>query len=102
MKPEERQELIKHRMNLSRETIKEAERLLQNPPHLRGAINRIYYAIFYSIQALAISREIMISKHTHAISFFDREFVKEKIFDKALSKIVLLQMKMDKRPSRVR
>jgi uncharacterized protein (UPF0332 family) len=88
VKPKERENLIRHRIDLSRETVKETERLLENPPHLRGAINRVYYALFYSLQALAISKEIIISKHTHAISFFDKEFVKEGIFDKTFSKLL--------------
>jgi len=88
MKPEERQDLVQYRLKLSLESVKEAERLLMDPPHPRGAVNRIYYAIFYAVQALAISRGKILSKHTHAISFFDKEFVKTGLFDKNMSKIV--------------
>ena len=53
-----------------------------------GAVlfNRAYYAMFYAVLALAALKDIAISKHTHAVAFFDKEFVHKGIFPKELSR----------------
>ena len=55
---------------------------------LRAVMNRLYYAMFYSVLALLQEKQLGTSKHTGAISLFDREFVKPGIFAKGLSKIL--------------
>lgn len=47
---------------------------------------RSYYAMFYAVLALAASKDVAISKHTHAVAFFDKEFVHRAIFSKELSR----------------
>jgi uncharacterized protein (UPF0332 family) len=42
--------------------------------------------MFYSVLALAALRGVVISKHTHAVSFLDKEFVKKGIFSKEISR----------------
>lgn len=49
-------------------------------------MNRMYYAMFYALLALLQQKQIATSKHSGAISQFDKEFVKNGIFDKELSK----------------
>ncbi len=73
------------RIEQAYETLKEAE-ALRNQELLRGVINRSYYAMFYAVLALATSRSVIISKHTHAVAFFDKEFVRKGIFPKELSR----------------
>ena len=75
------------RIAQAQETLKEAEALWDHDLW-RGVINRSYYAMFYAILALAASRDVAISKHSHAISFFDKEFVRTGIFPKELSRSV--------------
>ena len=53
---------------------------------LRAVMNRLYYAMFYAVLALLQEKQMGTSKHTGAISLFDREFIKSRIFDKELSK----------------
>ena len=65
--------------------MKEAEVLFEQDLW-RGTINRSYYAMFYAVLALAASRNVAISKHTHAIAFLDKEFIKTGIFSKELSR----------------
>jgi len=67
---------IRERLKQARETLEEAEALYQQD-FWRGTINRSYYAMFYAVLALAASKEIVISKHTQAVSFLDKEFVKK-------------------------
>lgn len=42
--------------------------------------------MFYAVLALAVFKDEILSKHTHAISFFDKEFVKTRILPKELSR----------------
>jgi len=67
--------LIKYRLDQSYETLKESEILLKKNA-FRGAINRAYYAMFYSVLALLSVKKLGTSKHSGAISLFDKEFVK--------------------------
>jgi len=82
---ETRSEAVRRRMEQARETLTEARALLENDLW-RGVINRSYYAMFYAVLALATSKGVVISKHTHAVSFFDKEYVRKGIFPKELSR----------------
>jgi len=82
----EKLELIKYRLEEAEESIKEAEVLLKEGMSMRAVMNRLYYAMFYGVLALLQEKELGTSKHYGAISLFDREFVKKKIFDDDLSK----------------
>ena len=61
----------------------------------RDSINRFYYASFYAVLALLCLRGLGTSKHSGAISLFDREFVKSGVFGKELS--MLLHKSFDMR-----
>jgi uncharacterized protein (UPF0332 family) len=79
------EQLVLFRLTQARESLEEA-RILFRDSYWRGAINRAYYAMFYSVLALAVYRQEVTTKHSGAIAFFDREFVKNGIFPKELSK----------------
>ncbi len=85
MKSKSSNRAIRERLKQARETLEEAEALYQQD-FWRGTINRSYYAMFYAVLALAASKEIVISKHTQAVSFLDKEFVKKGIFPKEISR----------------
>lgn len=72
-------------MKQARETLEEAETLF-GQDYWRGTINRAYYAMFYAVLALGASKGVAISKHTHAIAFLDKEFIKTGIFPKEISR----------------
>jgi len=76
---------VRARMKQARETLAEAKALYEQD-YWRGTINRSYYAMFYAVLALAASKGVVISKHTHAVSFLDKEFVKKGIFPKEISR----------------
>lgn len=76
---------VRLRIEQAHETLKEAE-ALQDHDLWRGVINRSYYAMFYAVLALAASKEVAISKHTHAVAFFDKEFIHKGVFPKELSR----------------
>ena len=73
--------LIEYRLAQTDESLK-ASRVLIKEGLLRPCINRAYYAIFYSVLALLVVDKKETSRHSGAISLFDKEFVKEGIFKK--------------------
>lgn len=79
------QELCGYRLQQAEESLLEMD-ILKNSGHIRGAINRAYYAMFYAVQALAVKKKARRSKHSGVISFFDKEFVKTGIIDKQFSR----------------
>ena len=78
--------LIKYRLQQADDSMKEAEVLLKEGMSFRSVMNRLYYAMFYTVLALLQEKQLGTSKHYGAISLFDREFIKSGIFDKELSK----------------
>lgn len=50
--------------------------------------NRLYYAIFYIVSALAYKNDFITSKHAQLMGWFNKEFIyKNKIFDEKLFQI---------------
>ena len=85
MNDDNRQALLRYRLQQAGEALREAQ-VLHREGLRRGALARGYYGMFYAVQALIVHNQATISKHTGAISFFDKEFVRTGIFDKELSK----------------
>jgi len=44
------------------------------------SMNRVYYAMFYAVQALLASQGVSFSKHGQVKAWFNREMVKPSIF----------------------
>ncbi|MBI3355105.1 MAG: HEPN domain-containing protein [Nitrospirae bacterium] len=78
--------LIQYRLKEAEDSIEEAKVLLKENMSLRAVMNRLYYAMFYSVLALLQEKQIGTSKHIGAISLFDKEFIKTGIFAKGMSK----------------
>ena len=68
-------ELINYRRNRAKETLNDAEQLF-NSGSLFSAVNRIYYAMFYEVIALLLTKDLSSPKHSGVKSYFNREFVK--------------------------
>lgn len=67
--------VISYRRERARETLEEAKIVFQNKK-LFATVNRIYYAIFYEVSALLLTRNISSSKHSGMRSLFNKEFIK--------------------------
>ena len=80
--------LISYRLKQADEALRTAGFLLENRRDIPAIANRMYYAGFYAILSLLVTKEIGTSKHSGVISAFDKEFVKTGIFDKKDSQIV--------------
>jgi len=82
----ERAELIRYRLDESKETIQDVQLLLEND-RLRAAVNIIYYGIFYSLLALGLAYEFEISKHQQFIGWFNRNFIHNGYIDSRFGKL---------------
>jgi len=47
--------------------------------HLHGAANRVYYACFYAVVALLLTRDLSSPKHSGVMALFNRHLIKEGI-----------------------
>ena len=81
--------LVQFRIQQAQQALQEAKVLFRENLFL-GTVNRAYYALFYTVQALVILQGETISKHSGVIAFFDRVYIKPGIFPKDLSKILHL------------
>ncbi len=80
---EERRSICFHRIERGKETLHEA-RLLFSDELKFGTINRIYYALFYSVSALAMAYEFTTSKHTGLQGWFNKTFGRDETVGKEL------------------
>ncbi len=86
MTNEEKQVLVRYRLERASESIK-AARLLSENKLLIPAMNRIYYSMFYSVQALLVLDEKAFSKHGQVKAYFNKEFIKPGIFPKEFGRL---------------
>lgn len=86
MKEDDIRNLVMHRLDQAQTALDDARFLLEGGRSAQSIVNRAYYAMFYSVLALLQKSGKVPSKHTGAISLFDREFVAKGIFPKELSK----------------
>jgi uncharacterized protein (UPF0332 family) len=74
MTPEERA-LVEYRLERAREALDEAQ-LLFETGHLHTYVNRLYYACFYAMSALLLTKGLSASKHSHVRALLHREFIR--------------------------
>jgi uncharacterized protein (UPF0332 family) len=82
---EGREDLIRYKLRRAGETLEEAKIMLQSS-HLFGAANRIYYACFYAVSALLLSKDLSSPKHSGVLSLFNKHFVKTGLISVELGK----------------
>ena len=87
MREVDRKLLVSRALEKSDEAMQTAKLNLDNDL-LSSAQNRIYYGIFYAVNALAYKYGFITSKHGQLLSWFNKKFIHEdKVFDKELFKI---------------
>ncbi len=77
--------LVAYRFEQADESL-EAAKILLDKGLNRPSVNRAYYAMFYAVLALLAREKQETSKHSGAITLFDRDFVKQGIFKKDFSR----------------
>lgn len=78
--------LIKYRMERAEESL-EAAVLMYRNGMLIPAMNRIYYSMFYAVQALLILDEQSFGKHGLVKGYFNKEYIKSGLFPKESGKL---------------
>lgn len=84
--PYDKKVLIEYRISRAKETIEEAREDIKSK-HLFSAENRIYYAIFYIVSALALKSDFSTSKHFQLLGWFNKNIIKTNKAPQNLSKI---------------
>ena len=86
MSRDEQKTLINYRLERAHESIKAAELMQENSMYI-PAMNRIYYSMFYAVQALLILKKSSFSKHGQVKEFFNKEFIKTGVFPKEVGRL---------------
>ena len=86
MKPGDTEALISYRFQRAEESLKAAE-IMYEKNMLIFAMNRIYYSMFYAVQAALILQIISFSKHGQVKAYLNRELVKTGIIPLSLGRI---------------
>ena len=53
----------------------EVARQLHEQKHYNDAASKAYYAVFHSLQAILLTKELSFSKHSAVMSAFNKEFI---------------------------
>ena len=75
MTNEERREYVKYRIGSARKTF-EAAKVLSDNGFWNSVVNRLYYTVFYAVNALLVLNEIQTKSHSATKSQFSLHFVK--------------------------
>jgi uncharacterized protein len=74
MTPEEKA-LVHYRLERANEALAEAKLLFESG-HLHTYVNRLYYACFYAVSALLLTKGLSTSKHTHLRALLHKELIR--------------------------
>jgi uncharacterized protein (UPF0332 family) len=74
-------ELIAYRLNKAKETLKDAK-ILFEAGSLFSAVNRLYYAMFYSVTALLLKKGVSSPKHSGIMALFNVNYIKTGVIPK--------------------
>ena len=80
-----KKDLVLYRLQTSRDALKSAE-ILFAAEEYKGANNRAYYAIFYSINAVHALSGKAYKRHKDAIGNFNKDYVKTEIFPREIGR----------------
>ncbi len=86
MNPDEIKAVVDYRLQRAAESLDAAIIMRENRMFI-FAMNRIYYAMFYAVQALLMSEGVVFSKHGQVKGYFNRAFIKTRIFPLELGRI---------------
>lgn len=98
MKTEERKQYVNYRIETAKKTFEAAKLLLDNG-FSSSAVGRLYYSVFYIVNALLVENEIATKTHAGLKQQFSLHFIKTEKLDeeygKLLSKLFNLRQKAD-------
>lgn len=76
--------LIKYRLDRALVTLAEAQ-VMADSDYWNACVNRLYYACFYAVTALLLTKQLSSSKHTGVRGLFSLHFVKTGIIPKDMA-----------------
>lgn len=77
--------LVLYRLNRADESLEEALILLERD-HTNTFVNRLYYACFYAVTALLLSKGLSSSKHSGVRALFHQNIVKNGLLNREMGK----------------
>lgn len=80
--------LVWYRLRRAKVAYRDGVSLLRRGSY-ESAVNRFYYAAFYSARALLALKRLDASKHKSVISLFGQHFVKSGLIDKEVARALL-------------
>lgn len=83
---EHRYELVNYWLEKAEESIQSASSEIEND-RLSFAINRLYYALFYSMSAILTAKGDSYSKHSGVRAALHRDFIKTGKIDKQIGRL---------------
>jgi len=87
MNIEERDEYIRHRIETAHKTF-DAAKMLADNEFWNSSVNRLYYSVFYAVNALLVLNEIKTNTHSSVKSQFSLHFIKSGKIDKKYGKLL--------------
>jgi len=84
---QDRKIMIEHNLIRAKSTFEDAVLLVEHN-RFAAAVNRIYYALFYTVSAIALCQQYHTKKHSQLIGWFNKEYIKTGIFDKRFGLIL--------------
>ena len=87
MNIEERNEYVKYRIETAKKTF-DAAKLLAENDYWNSVVNRLYYSVFYAVNALLVMNEIQTKSHSATKSQFSLHFIKTGKFDKKFGRLL--------------
>lgn len=87
MKPVDRNAYIQNRIETAYKTLDAAKILVENG-FWNSAVNRLYYSVFYIVNALLVKHKIITQSHSGAKSQFSLHFIKTGKLDKKYGKLL--------------
>ena len=87
MNLDERTEYVKYRIETAYKTY-EAAKVLADNGFWNSSVNRLYYALFYAVNALLILNEIPTKSHSATKSQFSMHFIKTGRLDKRYGRLL--------------
>lgn len=87
MNIDDRKEYIKYRIESAYKTF-DAAKILAESGHWNSAVNRLYYALFYAVNALLVANNILVKSHSAVKSQFSLHFIKTGKMNKTYGRLL--------------
>ncbi len=81
----EKGDLVKYRLERAKETLEDAQLLIESK-RWNSAINRLYYSAFYTVIALLLNENFKTTTHNGVKSIFSEQFIKKNIISQEFGK----------------